>query len=121
MILTKKFARRFVMPGPVIIFKRHRYLNDDAGREAQSPQANEQGVPGRITMRKTMLTLLGSALLVTATVQFALAAQHHQGRKLHRAPTATTEQFRDSNAAWPQQEQGDWSRYSGGYSAPAGR
>ena len=32
-----------------------------------------------------------------------------------------TEQFRDSNAAWPQQVQGDWSRYSGGYSAPAGR
>jgi len=72
-------------------------------------------------MRKTFLTLLGSAVLVAVTAQIALAAQHHQGRKLHRAPTATTEQFRDSNAAWPQQVQGDWSRYSGGYSAPAGR
>ena len=72
-------------------------------------------------MRKTILTLLGSAVLVTATVQLAVAAQHHQGRKLHRAPAAATEQFRDSNAAWPQQVQGDWSRYSGGYSAPAGR
>jgi len=71
-------------------------------------------------MRKTILTLLGSAVLVTATAQFALAAQHHQGRKVHHAPAATTEQFRDSNAAWPQQVQGDWSRYSGGYSAPAG-
>jgi len=72
-------------------------------------------------MRKTILTFLGSALLVTATVQFATAAQNHQGRKVHRAPAATTEQFRDSNAAWPQQVQGDWSRNSGGYSAPAGR
>ena len=72
-------------------------------------------------MRKTVLTLLGSALLVTATVQFAAAAQNHQSRKLHRAPAATTEQFRDSNAAWQQHVQPDWSRYSGGYSAPAGR
>jgi hypothetical protein len=72
-------------------------------------------------MRKTILTLLGSALVVTATVQFAAAAQHRQGHKVHRAPVTTTEQFRDSNAAWPQQVQGDWSRYSGGYSAPAGR
>ncbi len=73
-------------------------------------------------MRKTILTLLGSALLVTATVQIADAAQ--QGRKVHRAPAATTsEQFRNSNAAWPQQQsvQPDWSRYSGGWSAPAGR
>ena len=71
-------------------------------------------------MRKTILTLLGSALLVTATVQFADAAQ--QRRKVHRAPAVTTEQLRNSNAAWPQQPvQSDWSRYSGGYSAPAGR
>ncbi len=71
-------------------------------------------------MRKTILTLLGSALLVSATVQIADAAQ--QNRKVHRAPAATTEQFRNSNAAWPQQQsvQPDVSRYSGGYSAPAG-
>jgi hypothetical protein len=72
-------------------------------------------------MKKTILTLLGSALLVTATVQFADAAQ--KARKVHRAPAATSEQFRDSNASWPQQQvqPGYWSRYSGGYSAPAGR
>ena len=71
-------------------------------------------------MRKTILTLLGSALLATATVQFADAAQ--QGRKAHRAPAATSEQLRNSNAAWPQQsvQSGYGSRYSGGYSAPAG-
>jgi hypothetical protein len=72
-------------------------------------------------MRKTILTLLGTALLVTATAHIADAAQ--QQRKAHRAPaTATSEQFRNSNAAWPQQQvQSNWSRYSGGYSAPAGR
>ena len=72
-------------------------------------------------MRKTVLTLLGTALLVTATAQMADAAQ--QQRKVQRAPAATSEQFRDSNASWPQQQapSGYWSRYSGGYSAPAGR
>jgi len=72
-------------------------------------------------MKKAILTLLGSALVVTATVQFADAAQ--QNRKVHRAPAATSEQFRNSNAAWPQQQvqSGYWSHYSGGYSAPAGR
>ena len=44
-------------------------------------------------MRKTILTLLGLALLVTATVQFAAAAQSHQGHTVHRAPV-TTGQFR---------------------------
>jgi hypothetical protein len=74
-------------------------------------------------MRKTILTLLGTALLVTTTAQIADAAQ--QKRKAHRAPAATTsEQFRNSNAAWPRQPvQSDYwsSQYSGGYSAPAGR
>jgi hypothetical protein len=71
-------------------------------------------------MRKAILTLLGSALLAIATVQIADAAQ--KGRKAHPAPASTSEQFRNSNAAWPRQSvQPDWSRYSGGYSAPAGR
>ena len=70
-------------------------------------------------MKKTILTLLGSALLVTATVQLADAAQ--KARKVHRAPAATTEQLRNSNAAWPRPAPDSyWSRYSGGYSAPAG-
>jgi hypothetical protein len=70
-------------------------------------------------MRKTILTLLGSALLVTATVQLADAAQ--KARKVHRAPAATTEQLRNSNAEWPRPAADSyWSRYSGGYSAPAG-
>jgi hypothetical protein len=72
-------------------------------------------------MQKAILTFLGVVSLATVTAQFAAAAHHHQGRNAHRAPVASTEQFRDSHAAWPQQVQGDWSRYSGGYSAPAGR
>ena len=71
-------------------------------------------------MRKTILTLLGSALLATATAQLVAATDNHQGRKVHRAPASTIEQLRNSNAAWPQQVPPDWSRYSGGYSAPAG-
>ena len=71
-------------------------------------------------MRKTILMILGSALLVTATAQFAAAAEH-KSRKVDHAPVATSGQFRNSNAAWPLLTgQSDWSRYSGGYSAPAG-
>ncbi|MBN8992956.1 MAG: hypothetical protein J0H42_32375 [Rhizobiales bacterium] len=70
-------------------------------------------------MRKTILTLLGTALLVTATVQIADAAQ--KGRKAQRAPATASEPFRNSNAAWPSPEPDSyWSRYLGGYSAPAG-
>jgi hypothetical protein len=72
-------------------------------------------------MRKTMLTILGSALLVAASVQFATAAQRHHG-KADRA-VATQQQTRnaDAYAAWPAPAaQSDAYRYSGGYSAPAG-
>jgi hypothetical protein len=73
-------------------------------------------------MRKTILTILGSALIVSASVQFADAAQRHHGK----ADRAVTDQQlgrnSDAYAAWPAPAaQPDWSRYSGGYSAPAGR
>ncbi len=76
-------------------------------------------------MRKTFLTILGSALLAAFTVQFAAAAEHHKSRKIHRAPAPVSEDFRNSNDyygapyAW---RQPDWSRYqNGAESAPAGR
>ena len=73
-------------------------------------------------MRKTILTILGTALIAGATVQFVAAAERHHTRKAAPVPASTSDQFRNSNAAWPaQQEQPYWSRYSGGYSAPAGR
>jgi hypothetical protein len=76
-------------------------------------------------MRKTMLTILGSALIVAASVQFAQAAQRHHG-KTNRA-VISQQQPRDSYAAWPApQAQPNLygyapSYYSGGYSAPAGQ
>ena len=72
-------------------------------------------------MRKTTLTVLGSALIAAYAAQMAAAAQPHRSHKADRAAVTTNEQFRDSNAAWPA-AQPDWSRYSsGGLSAPAGR
>jgi hypothetical protein len=73
-------------------------------------------------MRKTMLTILGSALIVATSVQFAAAAQRHHG-KVNRT-VATQQQTRngDAYAAWPAPAlQSDEYRYSGGFSAPAGR
>jgi hypothetical protein len=73
-------------------------------------------------MRKTILTVVGSALIVAASMQFAAAAQRHHG-KANQAVTSE-QQARNANAyaAWPAPTpQSDWSRYSGGYSAPAGR
>jgi hypothetical protein len=74
-----------------------------------------------ITMRKTILTVLGASLVAALTVQTAAAAGHHHNQRLERAPAG--EQFRNSNAyAVPAHVavQPDWSRYNGGMSAPAG-
>ncbi len=74
-------------------------------------------------MRKTILTVLGSALLAASTVQIAAAAEQYKVRKIHREPAPISEQFRNSNAYWPAPyAQPDWSRYqNGAESAPAGR
>jgi hypothetical protein len=72
-------------------------------------------------MRKTILTAAGSALIVLSAVQFAAAAPtHHRSHKADRAPTASSEQFRNSNAAWPAESPLAGSAYNGGMSAPAG-
>jgi len=74
-------------------------------------------------MRKTILTVLGSALIAAASVQFADAAQRHHGRANHVAASEQQTRNADAYAAWPAPDaQSDWAyRYSGGYSAPAGR
>lgn len=73
-------------------------------------------------MRKTILTILGSALLAASTVQIAAAAEHHRIRKVERAPAPASEQLRNSNAYAPSPwAQPDVSRYEyGAGSAPAG-
>jgi hypothetical protein len=76
-------------------------------------------------MRKTILTILGAALLAVSTVQIAAAAEHHKARKAGRAPAPVSEPFRNSNAfyGWPSPSaEPGWSRYeNGAMSAPAGR
>lgn len=73
-------------------------------------------------MRKTILTVLGSALIVAASVQFATAAQRHHGKTDRAVSRQQQTRNADAYAAWPAPAvQSDWaSRYSGGYSAPAG-
>ena len=69
-------------------------------------------------MKKSILTIAGSALIALSMVQVAAASEHHQGRVHHRASV------RDSNAyVAPAFDavQSEGYRYSGGYSAPAGR
>jgi hypothetical protein len=121
--MTKKFARRFVMSATVIIHIGHRYLCVSADtRGAIASQA--KSAKGRTIMRKTFLTVLGSALIVATSAQFAAAAERHHG-KADRGVTSQQQLGRnaDAYAAWPAQAvQPDWAyRYSGGYSAPAGR
>ena len=69
-------------------------------------------------MKKSILTIAGSALIVLSAVQLAAASEPQQGRVHHRAAV------RDSNAyVAPAYDaaQSEGYRYSGGYSAPAGR
>ena len=73
-------------------------------------------------MRKTILTVLGSALIVATSVQFAAAAERHHGKTDRTVTIQQQSRNADAYAAWPAPApQSDWSRYSGGYSAPAGR
>lgn len=73
-------------------------------------------------MRTTLLSTLGAIAIAVATTQIAAAGERQHVRKPARPSAATTEQFRNSNAAWPAPSvQSDMSRYSGGgWSAPAG-
>jgi hypothetical protein len=73
-------------------------------------------------MRKTILAILGSALIVATSVQFAAAAQRHHGKAMTRAVISQQQpRHSDAYAAWPPPHvQPDLARYSGGWSAPAG-
>jgi hypothetical protein len=71
-------------------------------------------------MKKTILTIAGSALIALSTVQLAAATEQHHVRH-HRAAA----EFRNSNAysepLYGSAAESEASRYSGGISAPAGR
>ena len=68
-------------------------------------------------MKNTIFTIVGSALIVFSTVQFAAANEQNHRTVRHRAST----EFRNSNAfVAPAYDSSEAYRYSGGYSAPAG-
>jgi hypothetical protein len=71
-------------------------------------------------MKKTILTIAGSALVVLSAVQFAAAKEQNQRSVRHRT---TVTEFRNSNAfvAPTYESEPEAYRYSGGWSAPAGR
>ena len=69
-------------------------------------------------MKKSILTIAGSALIALSAVQFAAASEHSSGQ----GPSPCL-RVRDSNAyVAPAYDavQSEAYRYSGGYSAPAG-
>jgi hypothetical protein len=77
-------------------------------------------------MQKTILTLLGSVLLVATVAEAASATERHHGRRVACACTPApvlAQQFRDSSGTVWTAEPG-WAPvagyYSHGFSAPAG-
>jgi hypothetical protein len=77
-----------------------------------TPSAASNGEP---TMRTTMLTLLGAALMAAATFQAASATDRHHVRKADRALAPVSQPVRNSSAdLWPAQlSEPDWHRYPG--------
>jgi hypothetical protein len=73
-------------------------------------------------MRKAVLTILATSLIVGSAVQIAAAERYTH--KSERARGLTNERFRNTNGfvASPSAEQQDWSDFSEGHviSAPAG-
>ena len=67
-------------------------------------------------MKKTILTIAGSALIVFSAVQLAAASEQH-----HRVHHRAYSEFRDTNAYAAPAYQPEGYGYSGGFSAPAGR
>jgi hypothetical protein len=75
-------------------------------------------------MQKTLLTLLGSALIAATAVQAASAAERHRVHRADRAQMRVSEPVRNANAYAPAPvwtNESRWSNYDGALSAPAGR
>jgi len=70
-------------------------------------------------MRKTILTVLGTALIAASAIQAAAAAEHHRVHRAVRAQAQISEPVRNANAYLPAPtDESRWSNY--GLSAPAG-
>jgi hypothetical protein len=121
--LTNKFARRFVMVAIVKIYQADGYVQGKARRIREAFRFETTHLKmGDLPMRKTILTILGSALLASSMIPAASAAEHHR-RLAHRAATPISESTRAANASVAPQP--GWEDYTGyyshGFSAPAGR
>src|SRR5580692_12916081 len=54
-----------------------------------------------IKMRKTLVTILCSALIAASSIHAAAAAEHHHTRKASRKPVMVNDQHRNSNNEQP--------------------
>jgi hypothetical protein len=72
----------------------------------------------RENMRKTILTILGSALIATSAVQWAAATERHHAHKVDHA--TATQQYRNANGSMAAPSQSGWYSEGGAISAPAG-
>jgi hypothetical protein len=73
---------------------------------------------------KNLATFLGVALILTSSVQFASAASGHHKTKAERVVVRQQSRNPDAYAYWPSRPAPRYdldSRYSGGWSAPAGQ
>jgi hypothetical protein len=120
-VLTNKFARRLVIRKPVLNVMANHYVRHKRWSARRFCLAKKASEHGRAPMKKTILTILGSALIAASMGHAASATEHRAIHKAHRAPVAAN--FRNSNAyvAPSVSVQPDWSRYDyGAESAPAG-
>jgi hypothetical protein len=103
----------------------HHYLQNTGAKRAADLLRDDVPEFWEMKMRKTILTVLGAALITASALQVASAAEHRTHKARH-APVTTNEQFRDSNAyvAPSVAVQPEWPGYDGyyshGFSAPAG-
>jgi hypothetical protein len=110
------------MDGPfqtarIIAEPNHCYVREAAAHSA-SFHRNAQW---EMTMRKTLLSMLGASVFAAATAQAAAASERHHVRMTDRV---ATEQFRQSNANAALAYiavRPDYHSYNAGMSSPAGR
>jgi hypothetical protein len=60
--------------------------------------ANNERITNEENNMRNALTILASVLLAGSLVQVAAASERHQAQRAHRAPVATGQTYRDSNA-----------------------
>jgi hypothetical protein len=101
--LTNKFALRFVIEQIMSIFEQSAYFL----------VTRQRSRTWRTKMRKTILTILGAALIASSVVPLASASEQQQARKPVRALVQANQSFRQSNdAMWSRpQATRDWISY----------